>query len=596
MDKMFNPKSIAVIGASETPGKVGYTLMKNLEQFDGIVVPVNPKGQYKSIKDYGYVDLVILAIPARFVIPVLHECGELGIKNVVSITAGFKEEGNVELEEELIRVCEQYDITLIGPNVVGIMNYHNNMNDTFVGMPGNKGGVSFFSQSGAVIATVLDLGRDLGFSKVISLGNKAVVDETDILEYLGEDEDTDVIIGYIEGINDGKRFMKVAKRVTKNKPVILIKSGRTSKGGAAAASHTGTIAGNDTAYEVALKQSGIIRVHSMKDLLNYAKAFTKTIGRIPIRNTVGIITNGGGAGIMTTDDAVDMGLNVIETRDIIGTATPKEYGEALQEFADNEEIHSILLIGCPQSLHKYEDIIREAEKVVTYKPIVLSIPGDTKFPNFIFPEDAMKALNALHTYATIKTSQKEGTYPILNDIETPKEWNKIEDITHYPVVMKIESKTITHKKDVGGVILNIKNEKEAPIAYEKIMAIPGADGVLIQEMLLDSVEVIVGFIKDPVFGAQVMVGTGGSNVELYKDIAFAIEPETIEEAYELLEQTKVYKLLEGYRGSPRLAIKDVINAILKMTEIARTTDLKEYEINPLIVYEYRAVAVDIRYK
>ena len=128
------------------------------------------------------------------------------------------------------------------------------------------------------------------------------------------------------------------------------------------------------------------------------------------------------------------------------------------------------------------------------------------------------------------------------------------------------------------------------------MAIPGADGVLIQEMLLDSVEVIVGFIKDPVFGAQVMVGTGGSNVELYKDIAFAIEPETIEEAYELLEQTKVYKLLEGYRGSPRLAIKDVINAILKMTEIARTTDLKEYEINPLIVYEYRAVAVDIRYK
>lgn len=593
MDKMFNPKSIAIIGASETPGKVGYTLMKNLEDFDGIVVPVNPKGQYKSIKDYGYVDLVILAIPARFVISVLQECGEIGIKNVVSITAGFKEEGNVELENELIKVCKEYEINLIGPNVVGIMNYHNNMNDTFVGMPGQPGGVSFFSQSGAVIASVLKLGSDLGFSKVISLGNKAVIDETDILEYLGEDPETDVIIGYIEGINDGQKFMETAKKVTEIKPVILIKSGRTSKGGAAAASHTGTIAGNDTAYNVAMKDSGIIRVYSMEDMLNYAKAFTQPLAK---GKNVGIITNGGGAGIMTTDDAVDMGLNVIETRDIIGTAPPELYGTTLQEFVDNPEIDAVLLLACPQELHPVEDIVKEIEKVETDKPIVTSILGDTKYPSYVFPEDSIKVLNALIQYSITQNIEKIDTYPILNDIETPKEWNKIEEITHYPVVMKLQSKTITHKKDVGGVILNIKNEQEAQVAYDKIMAIPGAEGVLIQEMLLDGVEVIVGFIKDPVFGAQVMVGTGGSNVELYKDIAFKIEPETEEEALELLKQTKVYKLLEGYRGSPRLAIKDVINAILKMTDIARKTELVEYEVNPLIVYETRAIAVDIRYK
>ncbi len=272
LDNFFKPASIAVIGASRTPGKVGYDILKNLIQYEfpGKVYPINPAASeilgikgYPSILDVPEkIDLAIVVVPSRNVLEVIEQCGKKKIDSAIIITAGFRESGleGYKLEQELIKTAQKAGVRFIGPNCLGIIECHSQMNASFAaGMP-TKGNIGFFSQSGALCLAVLDraLPDEIGFSKFISMGNKADITDTDILLALAEDDNTKVILGYIEGVSDGRKFMEVASQVTRKKPIIILKAGITSSGAKAASSHTGALAGREVAFDAAFKQSGII--------------------------------------------------------------------------------------------------------------------------------------------------------------------------------------------------------------------------------------------------------------------------------------------------------------------------------------------------
>jgi acyl-CoA synthetase (NDP forming) len=280
LDTMFNAKSVAVIGASETKGKIGYDLMVSLQNYyKGKIVPVNPKGgavlgipAHRSIKDHGKVDLAVIVIPSKLVPLAVEECGETGIKNLVVISAGFKEasEEGAELENQIVELCKKFDMRLVGPNCLGIMDTYNNMNASFASDIAHKGKIAFMTQSGAIMAAILDYAdkKNIGFSRIISLGNKAGINEKECMENFMEDDNTSVITAYLEGIIDGPGFIKTSREASKKKPIVLIKSGTTAQGSEAVSSHTGTIAGLDSAYEAAFSQCGILRATSLEEMMD----------------------------------------------------------------------------------------------------------------------------------------------------------------------------------------------------------------------------------------------------------------------------------------------------------------------------------------
>nr|HOP09498.1 CoA-binding protein [Candidatus Methanofastidiosa archaeon] len=315
IDTFFNPDSVAIIGASNREGSVGYVICKNFLKGDykGRMYPITLSsdevlGQkaYRSVLDVeGDIDLAVIAIPAKAVNPVLRECAKKGIKSCVVISGGFSEIGEKEREEELKRIVEETGIRVIGPNCVGIYDTYSNVDTIFLpedrmARP-RKGSISLISQSGAFVSAILDWasGENIGMSKVISFGNKADVNYSDLLDYLAEDENTGVITIYMEGVGDGRKFMRAAKKAIKNKPIVILKSGRSKAGAAAAASHTGSLAGADTVYSAAFKQSGIVRVYTPQEMFDIAKALV--CRKRPHGRRVAIVTDGGGTGVIATD-------------------------------------------------------------------------------------------------------------------------------------------------------------------------------------------------------------------------------------------------------------------------------------------------------
>jgi len=325
LEPFFNPKSVAVIGASRKPGKVGHELLKNLARFyKGRIYPINPKAEeilglkaYPSIKDVPErVDLAVIVVPAKAVPDAAEEACEAGVKGIIVISGGFKEVGpeGAELERRLVEVVRKHGVRLIGPNCVGVYVPKTGVNTVFLpaerqGFPG-PGGIAFISQSGAFGAAVLDWAamRGVGMSKFVSYGNKADVDDDDLLEYLRNDPETRVITMYIEGVEDGRSFLRALKETTPVKPVVILKAGRTEAGARAASSHTGSLAGSDAVYSAAFKQAGVIRAYGMEELFDIAMAFDKQPPAYGDR--VAVLTVGGGSGVMTTDALSDLGLKV----------------------------------------------------------------------------------------------------------------------------------------------------------------------------------------------------------------------------------------------------------------------------------------------
>ncbi len=446
LQPFFEPTSVAVIGASRSPGKVGHDVVRNLLAggYRGPLYPVNPKADeilglpcYPSVERIeGEVGLAVIVIPARFVPEAVEQCAAKGVGALIVISAGFKESGKegAALEARLAELCRREGIRCIGPNCLGVISPVTGLNASFGAAMPRPGNIAFFSQSGALGTAILDVavGEDIGLSRFISFGNKADVDETDLIEALGEDDATDVILAYVESIDDGPKFMEVAARVTRKKPVVIFKSGRTRAGARAASSHTGSLAGSDSAYEAAFRQCGVFRADSIARFFDYARAFA--CRKLPAGPGVAVVTNAGGPGIIATDAIEDSALemarlaeeterslaenlppqaNVHNPVDVLGDAGADRYRLALRAAVGDGAVASVLTILTPQSSTEVE---RTAEAVAdlaaaTAKPILTSFMGSAsvqeawnildrrRVPNFEQPDSAVAAMDALLAYS-----------------------------------------------------------------------------------------------------------------------------------------------------------------------------------------------------
>ncbi|QLC49243.1 acetate--CoA ligase family protein [Methanolobus zinderi] len=450
LERMFDPDAVAVIGASRKEGKVGRAVLENLISggFENIV-PINPNDgeilgfqAYKSILDVPEemnVDLAVIVIPAKFVPEAIDQCGRAGISNIVVISAGFKEAGveGARLERECLELCEKYDIRMVGPNCLGIIDTDSGLDATFAANKAHKGNIAMMSQSGAICTVALDWAdrTNVGFSKFVSLGNKADLDENDFLEFFETDDSTAVISAYLEGVKSGPDFIEIARRVSRSKPVVIVKSGRTSVGSRAVSSHTGTLAGSDAAYNAAFRQSGVIRADSLIEMLDLSRAFSAY--PLPEGRNIAIVTNAGGLGILTADACSSAGLNIAsfeedtinELRetlppaaniydpvDVLGDASADVYAHALETVLADGNVDGIILLVSPQAM---TDITEIAEKVVdtikgSEKPILCNLAGGTRvaegevilqkngIPNYPSLERAVASMDALCTYYSIK--------------------------------------------------------------------------------------------------------------------------------------------------------------------------------------------------
>jgi len=442
-DRFFCPASVAVIGASHNEKKLGYGVLHNILQYGypGKVYPINPKGgEILGLKVYpsvlgvpGSIDLAVIVVPAPLVAQVLEECGQKGIPGVVIITAGFREVGGEGMKEErrLVEITSRYGIRMIGPNCLGIIDTLCPLNATFArGMP-KQGDIAIMSQSGALLAAILDwaISERVGFSRFVSLGNKADINEIDMLEAWGDDPNSKVIAAYLEGIVDGTRFMEVASRVSQKTPIVIIKAGTTEAGARAVSSHTGTLAGSEKAYDAALRQAGVVRANSVEDLFDYSFAFSQQ----PLLkgNRLAIVTNGGGAGIMASDEVERVGLkmasltretvdrlkerlpaaaNVYNPVDCLGDADAERYRYALDTVLQDVNVDGVIAIFLSQVVMHVEDIAEAVgETAKGYdKPVLACLMGGEMtepgrevlrrygIPNYNFPERAVKAMLAIY--------------------------------------------------------------------------------------------------------------------------------------------------------------------------------------------------------
>ncbi|MCD6484447.1 MAG: acetate--CoA ligase [Candidatus Odinarchaeota archaeon] len=448
LSKFFNPKSVAVIGASTNPSKVGHAIVGNLIDSGyvkiGKVYPVNPKADeilglkcYKSVTEIpDEIDLAVIVLPSRIVPAVVEECAKKGIKSIIVISAGFKEVGGegAKLEKQIVELSKKYNLAIQGPNCLGVIDTYTPLNASFSDGTPIKGNIAFISQSGALCTAILDwaLKEKVGFSKFISVGNKAVLDEIDFIEYLKNDPHSYVILNYVESIDDGQKFLEIMPQVTKKKPVVILKGGISEAGARAASSHTGALAGSTVAYKTAFKQTGVIMANNVSELFEYAHAFSNKV--LPNGPRVAVVTNAGGPGILTTDAVISAGLKIasfskqtIETLkqhlppvaniynpvDVIGDAKADRYKYAIDAVAQDPNVDSILVLLTPQAMTEPMEtakVIIEARKKYPEKPIFAVYMGgreleesvnflkDNNVPTFIFPESAVRALKALVDY------------------------------------------------------------------------------------------------------------------------------------------------------------------------------------------------------
>ncbi|GCC10349.1 succinyl-CoA synthetase subunit alpha [archaeon] len=471
----FNPKSIAVIGASAHPGKVGYEILKNIidSGYVGNVVPVNPKEHeinglkcFKDIKEAGGVELAIISVPASVVPKVVEECGEAGVLNIVIISAGFKEIGKegAKLERRVAEIARSKNMRILGPNCLGVMDMYTPLNATFAGEMPERGRIAVVSQSGALLTGILDwsMKNKIGFSRLISLGNKSDLNETDFIEALVDDENTRVILCYIESIDEGQHFVDVAKKVSRKKPLIILKSGTGESGTRAASSHTGALAGSDIAYTTAFREAGVIRASTLEELFDLARIFVSE--PVPGGSSVGVVTNAGGPGILSVD-AVDKSelqvakfgketidrlrqklpseSNVYNPVDVVGDAKSDRYAYALDTVLLDPNVNSALVILTPQAMtepYKTAKVVVDIKKKFPDKPIATSYIGGLvlsesieylekeEVPNYAFPESGVRALAGLVKYSEYIQLKRDESIGELSGLDKEKVKSVLESI------------------------------------------------------------------------------------------------------------------------------------------------------------------------
>ena len=696
LDKIFNPKSIALIGASDEPGSVGYMMMKNLTElgYKGNVYPVNIRKEtilgfqaYQTVKELPEtVDLAIIAIPAKTVPKLVEECGQAGILGIIIISAGFRETGveGKKLEDEIGRIRDQYNLRIIGPNCLGIINPTINLNATFATKMPEPGRIAFISQSGALGTAILDwaMHEKIGFSNFVSVGSMIDVNFGDLIDYFGTDPHTSSILMYIEGIKDARKFMSAARHFARTKPIIVIKSGKFTASAEAAASHTGSLTGEDVMYDAAFKRAGMVRVDEIGEIFNAAEVLD--MQPLPLGPRLTIVTNAGGPGVMAADTLIAQGGQLAELSpttlekldkllpafwshgnpiDILGDAKAERYKKVLQICLQDENTDGLLIIYTPQGITDPAKIARSivglCKKKESCKTIITSFMGyeevvkanrilsENDIPTYFTPEQGVRTYMTLYQYKRNLELLYETPEELLMDTVPPKRIIKIlmrnaakenrelltfteaqkllefykipvietyvektvEDAVAsaskigYPVALKVVSPQIIHKTDAGGVKLNIHSEAEVKEAFEKIMTSvktydPEAqiEGIAIQRMVKErGYEVILGAKTDPVFGPAILFGMGGIGVELLKDFSIGLPPLNRTLAKRIMEETKIYQLLKGYRNLPPANLHLLEEIMVRFSQLLIDfPELKEIDINPLFVTGDRAFVLDPR--
>jgi acetyltransferase len=697
LDKIFNPKSIAIVGASDVETSVGYAIVKNLTKqgYKGKVYFVNiRKPEILGVKTYPtvmeipeVVDLAMIATPAKTVPDVVEECGRAGIKGAIIVSAGFKETGpdGKALETKILEKARKYGIRIIGPNCIGVMRPSLNLNATFVNKVPKPGKVAFLSQSGALGSAILDwaISENIGFSNFVSVGSMIDVDFGDLIDYFGTDSKTKSILMYAEVITEARKFMSAARHFARTKPIIVVKSGKFSESAKAAASHTGSLSGEDAIYDAAFKRAGVVRVDEIADLFNAAEVLgTQPLPRGP---NLAIITNAGGPGVMATDALIAKGgklaklsdktLNILNSAlppfwskgnpiDVLGDAQPERYKVAIEACLNDANVDGIVIIFTQQGVVEGTAVAKGIVQVIGDrhfhdKTILTSFMGngaaqeanrifnENNIPTYTTPEQAIKTYMTMYQYQRNVELIYETPEELPVDAAQPKRpinvifrgaalenreiltedeakrilkyydfpvvetavANNVDEAVAYarkmgfPVVLKILSPQIVHKSDAGGVILNVHSEADVREAFSTLIQRataynPEAQiiGVTVQPMIdRKGYELIIGGKTDPVFGPVILFGMGGVGVELFKDYSIGLPPLNTTLIRRMMEETKIYQLLKGYRKSVPANLKVLDETLLLFSQLLTDfPQIKEIDINPLLINDKEACILDAR--
>ncbi len=705
---LFNPRSVAIVGASPKPKKVGSIILSNVIKsgYKGVVYPVNPNyetvNKLKCFKDVSSLpdvpELAVLAVPSSLVIDIATQCGERGIKNMVVVASGFKETGQegASLEKELTNIANTHAINLLGPNCLGFVNNNCPLNATFGESENAFGNLRFISQSGAIAASLFDWCKTngVGFGEFVTLGNKAVINENDILSYFFEQSKSGVatisnsglsnvspICLYLESISNGDIFLKLTKEMSKTDPILILKPGKTSAAAHAMMSHTGAIAGEDDVLDSVLLQAGVIRCETLEDFFEFSRAFAWE--NIPEGPRIAIISNAGGPAVISADAVVTEGLalaefdevtkkslseelprssSIINPIDVLGDALANRYISAVETVIKLDSVNSLLVILTPQIMTQIAETagaVGELSKKYK-KPIFCSFIGGNlvdkgekilntyKIPSFRFPERAIRTLGAMWKFKQLRDKQTiiednfhktvldqnvdsirgiiqkaiNEKYRALDNIASnnivlsvgiPAPATKLVEDTDqannfakehgWPVVLKLSSPGLLHKKEIGGVETGIVNEEHLCDSFHKIQRkieqldedIKKQVKIQIQKEIVGGVEVIVGVKRDITFGSVLLFGAGGTYAELIDDRNLHLLPIEFAQAKELIGKSKVYNLLKAQHGEPAHAIDKLCDLIVRVGKLATCIpEASTVEINPVIVTLNDVWAVDTK--
>jgi acetate---CoA ligase (ADP-forming) len=672
----FKPGAVAVVGASREPSSIGYRILEALvrNRFQGPVYPVNPKAKvvgsmhtYPSVRDLPEpVDLAIIAAPPRAVLHVIDECAECGVKAVIVITAGFAEadgDGRA-LQKSLLEKVRGYGMRMIGPNCMGLLNTHHDtrLNASFSPVFPPEGRIAMSSQSGALGLAILALAseRGLGISSFVSVGNKADVSGNDLLQYWEVDDDTRVILLYLESFGNPRRFARIARRVSRSKPIVAVKAGRTLAGRRAAGSHTAALAANDVAVDALFRQTGVIRAETLDEMFDVAASLESQ--PLPKGRRIAIVTNAGGPGILCTDACEANGLIVPELSegtkaelrkflpaaasvsnpvDMIASARAESYRNTIEAILPAPDVDALIVIYIPIDRNDSTSIAQAIGDGVTHartaggaeKPVLaclMSSDGSSSLraqhetiPSYLLPESAAKVLAKTASYAewrskplamvpgfpdirkeaarrivTRATETRGACWLLAEEVHsvlsafgipqvagglarTAQEAVEIGRRVGFPLAAKLASQLVLHKSDVGAVRLNIRDEGALTTAFQEIQQ-DGMEGIVVQRMMGNGVELMIGVTEDPLFGPLIAFGLGGVHVEILADVCFRVTPLTDEDATQMVRGIRGYRLLEGYRGHPPADIPAIEEVLLRVSRMVEDIpEIRELDLNPI---------------
>jgi len=653
LTNFFNPRGIAVVGASSDSRKVGRQVLDSIIRngYAGGIFPINRENKtIAGRKAFASLEmiplknktaiLVVIVIPAPFVLGEIEKCVRLGIKNIIIISAGFKETGaeGMAREEEINKLARAHRLNILGPNCLGFINNNRHLNASFADSGSGGGQIAVLSQSGAIGSAILDWlkGQSFNLGYFVSLGNKAALNENDFLTYLAKDKNTSAIIFYLEDIKNGQKFISLVSKVSLKKPVIVLKSGMSEQGGAMAKSHTGAMAGSAAAVKAGLARAGAIMIENLEELFDLLLILQAKGAYGQISSNLRILTNAGGIAVLSADEVSRQKLILNESLDILGDASAEKYEKALDKMLRLSGNDNVLVLLTPQTATEpllTAKAIIKVDKKYSKRLVVASFLGDVaidkakdfllehKVPVFNYPERAIRAIKKLADrqvalkiltpfyeakavpgktnpdYIELFKLLAKYKIPVVKTVKYISSTSKY----NFPVVLKAVGPDFLHKTDKGAIMLNLNNHKElekAALSFSKknIKFLQNKNNYLVvQPQIEGSLEIILGFKRDISFGPLILVGIGGIYAEIFKEFRTVIADLNTKRANEFVKTLSFYPILMGARGGKKYNLKQFAAILVTLSKLANEhPEIKEFDINPLFLKDSGALAGDVR--